>query len=184
VITINLLVGRQTPSKGLRSFAAAGCLIATCLVAGGYGLFLQQSRSTLRAKSIEAATRLSETSHLTSRVEGTRRRHEALTRKLAAIREVLDDRTTSRVLLEAVSQSVTDGVWLTEIKRSLLSVQLDGRASSLVEITDLVQQLGANISFARGPDLRSVSAEDADGERVLRFQIVGDLASVAGDSQP
>jgi Tfp pilus assembly protein PilN len=184
MITVNLLVSRQAPPKGLRSLAEAGCIIAMCLIAGSYGYFLQQSRSALRVRSIEADRHLSETSHLTSRVEGARKRHEDLARKLAAIREVLDDRTTSSDLLEAISRSVSEGVWLTEIKRSRVTVQLDGRASSLSVVNNLVQQLGANVSFARGPDLRAVSAEDADGERFLRFQIVGDLASVAGDSQP
>jgi type IV pilus assembly protein PilN len=184
VIKINLLASGQAAPRGLRSVAHAGCIIATCVITAGYGLVLHQSRSTLRVRSIEADTRLAEAAQVIRRVEGRRKHHEDLVRRLAAIREALDDRTTSSDMLDLVSRSLTDGVWLTQIKRSLADVQLDGRASSLAEITSLVQQLAANVSFSRGPELRSVSAEEGSDERLLRFQIVGHLTSVAEGSQP
>ena len=96
----------------------------------------------------------------------------------------LDDRGTTRALLEAVSRSVTGGVWLTELKQSFLTVQLDGRASSLAAIADLIHQLGTHASFARGPEVRTASVEDIDRVRVLRFQVIGELAPSAGELVP
>ena len=184
MITINLLVGGQAEPRGRRALVPTICIVATCLTAVTYGAVLQQSRGTLRARAVESDSQSTESSILVKRVEDLRKRRDELLRTLAALRRVLEERSTSRDLFEGVSRSLPEGVWLTALNQSLLNIQIDGRAASLAEVTGLVHRLDANVRFTRGPELRSLSAEAADGMSVLRFQIVGELAPTEGDSLP
>jgi Tfp pilus assembly protein PilN len=176
VITINLLASGRETSSAPRFLANAACILTICAVALTYGCALQQTRGALRAQALDADTQIAEATSLTKRIEGLRQRHAELVNRLAAVHHALGDRSTSSDLLKVVSLIVPDDVWLTELKRSTDTVELNGRASSLAEITALVRELTAKVTFARNPELRSVTAENADDRLVLRFQIVGDLA--------
>jgi Tfp pilus assembly protein PilN len=176
VITVNLLAGRRQSPSAYRSVATAACMLTTCAVALAYGFSLQQARGALRARSLDADAQVADATSLTKRIEGLRQRHAELVRHLAAVRRALDDRATSSELFKIVSRSVPGDVRLIQLKRSAGTVELDGRASSLADITRLVHGLSANLAFARGPELRSVVAESTEDGFVLRFLVVGDLS--------
>ena len=182
MITINLLTGGQGSGRSARAHAQTVCVVLTCIVSAAYGAALQHSRGTLRSRSFEVETRLAESSTVTHEVEKMRKRRDELLKTLGAARVVLGERSSSSDFFEAVSRSLPDGVWLTEIRRSRVGVQLDGRAASLAEINGFVDQLDVNVPFARGPDLRSVSTDVGDDTDILRFQIVGELAPTGEDS--
>ena len=52
-------------------------------------------------------------------------------------------------LLETVSSSLPDGLWLTEIKQTGSIVQIEGRALSLTAVTDFTEQMQNSGLFKR-----------------------------------
>ena len=119
---------------------------------------------------------LAEVSGSAKSLDQARKRQAELVITLATLGRILEDRQTSMELFEAISRSMPDGLWLTEVKRSATTVQVDGRASSLSAITALVRRLGENLAFDHSPEIRSVSTEGAEGSQILRFQVAGELA--------
>jgi type IV pilus assembly protein PilN len=159
-------------------------LVITGLALAAYGWHLRESRTTLVARSLAVDTQLATITASATRLDRARKRQTELVAELARIRLILDDRTTSTELFEAISRSLTDGLWLTEVKRSASMVQVDGRAASLAAIAGLVRNLGENLSFVRPPEIRSMATEGLEGSSVLRFQIAGELAPVTDEGRP
>ena len=185
MITINLLVTGRASRRTLGPFLSGAWLVATCVALAAYGWYLRESRTTALARAFASDAQLAELASSAKRLEAARKRQTELIAELAAINRILDDRSTSADLFEAISRSLTDGLWLTELKRSAATVQLDGRASSLAAITGLVHNLGENLSFVSPPEIRSMSAEGlGEGSSILRFQVAGELAPVKHEERP
>ncbi len=181
MIAINLLANGPAESRAARPFPmTATWLVVTCIALTGYGWYLRESKTRLLARSLAIEAELAEVSGSAKSLDQARKRQAELVITLATLGRILEDRRTSLELFEAISRSMPDGLWLTEVKRSATTVQLDGRASSLSAITALVRRLGENLSFVHSPEIRSVSTEGAEGSQILHFQVAGELA-LAGD---
>jgi Tfp pilus assembly protein PilN len=181
VIAINLLANGPAESRTARPFPmAATWLVVTCVALTGYGCYLHQSKTMLLARLLAIEAELAEVTSSATNLDQARKRQTELVTTLAALGRILEDRRTSMELFEAISRSMPDGLWLTEVKRSATTVQLDGRASTLSAIAALARRLGENLSFVHSPEIRSVSTEGAEGSQILHFQVAGELA-LAGD---
>jgi type IV pilus assembly protein PilN len=184
VITINLLVNGQARRRTVRPILNGVCLVATCAALATGWWYLRESRTELLAQSLALERDLAETTTSATRFDQLRKRQSELVAELATVSRILEDRSTSTELFEAISRSLTDGLWLTEVRRSAGSLHLDGRSSSLAAITGLVRNLGQNLSFVRPPEIASMSTEGVEGSSVLRFQVAGELASVRDEARP
>jgi Tfp pilus assembly protein PilN len=182
VITINLLVNGQARRRTVRPILNVVCLVATCAALAADWWYLRESRAALLAQSVALDRELAAMTTSATRLDQVRKRQTELVAELATVSRILDDRNTTTELFEAISRSLTDGLWLTEVRRSAGRLHLDGRSSSLAAITALVHNLGRNFSFVRPPEIASMSTEDPtrhDGSSVLRFQVAGELAPVS-----
>ena len=180
MIAINLLVNGRAESRTVRPFLTATWFVVTCIALGGYGWYLRESKTILLARSLAIDAELAEVTSSAKSLDQARKRQAELITKLAILGRILEDRQTSIELFEAITRSLPDGLWLTEVKRSAATVQLDGRASSLSVIATLVRRLGENLSFLHSPEIRSVSTEEVGGSLILHFQVAGELA-LSGD---
>jgi Tfp pilus assembly protein PilN len=184
VITINLLVHGQAARRSVRSRLNAVLLLIVCLALAGYWSYLREWQTTLLARLETVDGQASEIRSAAKRLDAERKRHAELAAELATINRILGDRQTSAEVFDAISRSVTDGLWLTEVKRSAATVQLDGRASSLAAIAGIVRNLGENLPLVHPPEIRSVSTEGLGGSSVLRFQVAGELAPAETEGRP
>jgi len=181
VIAINLLSNGPAESRTARPFPmTATWLVVACFALTGYGCYLRQSKTMLLARLLDIEAELAELTSSATSLDQARKRQTELVTTLATLGRILEDRRTSLELFEAISRSMPDGLWLTEVKRSAATVQIDGRASSLSAVAALVRRLGENLSFVHSPEIRSVSTEGAEGSQILHFQVAGELA-LAGD---
>jgi Tfp pilus assembly protein PilN len=184
VITLNLLANGPAASKRLRPLLNATWLVATCVALAGYGWHLRGSNASLLARSLALNAELAEAARSAKNLDQARKRHADLGARLAMLGRILDERQVTVELFEAVSRSLPDGLWLTDLKRSAATVQLDGRAPSLSAVAALVRGLAENVSFAHPPEIRSVFTEAGESLSVLHFQIAGELALSSNPRRP
>jgi type IV pilus assembly protein PilN len=82
-------------------------------------------------------------------------------------------------LLETISGSVPDGLWLTELKQAGPSIQIEGRATSLTAITDFAEKLQDSTVFDRPVEIVTTTAETLDETPVVRFIVKAQNAGTA-----
>ena len=70
-----------------------------------------------------------------------------------------------------MSRSLTDGLWLMELKQQGAVVQMEGRATSLTAVTDFVERLQDSGVFDRPVEIVSTSMELLDDTSVVRFAV-------------
>ena len=184
MITINLLLNGQTAQRSALPRLSAALLVMLCLALAPYWSYLRESQATLLARLEVVDRQLAEIKSAAKRFDAARKRQTELVAELATINRILDDRQTSAEVFEAINRSVTDGLWLTEVKRSSAAIQLDGRASSLDAIAGVVRNLGEHLFLVRPLEIRSVSTEELGGSSVLRFQVAGELAPAEMEGRP
>lgn len=176
MIRINLLIGGPVAQRRAQLRLRSAFLTAFWLSLVGYGAYLYGQRATLLARANAAETQVLEYTALASRADAVGKRKSELAIERDNINRVLADRRTSAELFEAIGRSLTDDLWLTEIKRSALNIQIDGLASSVGAIAAMVHNLSLGHSFTRPPAIRSVSAEGSDRPQRFRFEVIGELA--------
>jgi type IV pilus assembly protein PilN len=79
-------------------------------------------------------------------------------------------------LLETVSRSVPEGLWLLEIKQTGTSIQVDGRALSITSVTDFAQRMQNSGLFERPVEILTALNEDVNSLTVVRFAIKAETA--------
>jgi Tfp pilus assembly protein PilN len=180
VITINLLVaGRAQGAR--RRVADAGRIAIVGLGVGlaAYGFYLRDLRANLIERTQAIEQRRGDAANSAKRLDMLRKRHAELTVQIAAIRGLLARRGSAAELFEAIDRSVTNDVWLVEVRRSAGLFQIDGRSSSLSAISRLVQRLAGNFSFQAALGIRQTTIEGAGGSSLIRFQVASEHAVAA-----
>jgi type IV pilus assembly protein PilN len=187
------------PREQRYTYAGVGVLFATLALGGAYWYY-QQSQAAAIATGITAAeselVRLKQAAKL---VELTAARKTELTERLALIDRLRNAKREPVTLLETVSRSVPEGLWLMEIKQSGVSVQIDGRATSITAVTDFTERLQVSGFFKRPVEILSTGTELIDETEVVRFVVKAEpvppqapgtagspaaTASVVGSSTP
>lgn len=153
--------------------AAAGLVMLMGTAAGVGGWWWQTARD---ARGIEAQiafaqtdlTRLKSVAALVDR--GVARKLE-LTERLGLIDRLHRTQRAPVELLETISRSVPDGLWLLELKQTGMAVQIEGRAVSLTALTDFVERLQTSGRFARPVDIVTTNMETVQDASVVRFAL-------------
>ena len=184
MITINLLHDTRRAGNRRRLTVIVCLLTVTLAVVVSSGVYLARRRAAVRSElavvEIDLAAAAAQSKHL----ELAKKQRDELVQTAALVAHVIEERTSSPQLLEAIDRSLPKDVWLTSIKRSVRSIEIDGRTSSVSATSDFVQALAESIPFTRPPEIRSLSTEGAQPRRLMRFQVVGDLTSSAPKAQP
>jgi Tfp pilus assembly protein PilN len=82
-------------------------------------------------------------------------------------------------LLQTVSYSVPDGLWLMEIKQTGEFVQVDGRAMTLTSVTDFTRRLQDSGLFRHPVEILTTIAEVYEQTSVVRFVVRAEVAAPA-----
>jgi len=156
-----------------------GMLAITALGVGAWWLELRRETSALDTRITKAETDLTRLKAAAKLVDRAIARKAELTEKIALIDRLRSAQRGPVNLLSTVSRSLTDGLWLMEIKQQGAAVQMEGRASSLTAVTDFVEHLQNSGAFDRPVEIMTTSMETLDEYSVVRFALKAQAAGTA-----
>lgn len=180
MIRVNLLTqaagekpaGREwLPREQRSAIIGMALLIGTAAGVGSYWWYLSSSRTTVQASIGEAEAELVRLQRAAQLVEAANARKAELTERLTLIDRLRAGKRGPVLLLETVSTSVPEGLWLMEIKQQGTSVQVDGRAMSLTAVTDFTQRMQNSGFFQRPVEILATSIEVVEETPVVRFSV-------------
>lgn len=180
MITINLLAHVPNAPRRLwlpanQRSAAAGLalLLATGVGVGGWWWQTTRAQSDVNAKIASAEAELARLKTVATLVERAVSRKLELTERLTLIDRLHRTQRDPVALLETISRSVPDGLWLLELKQAGTAIQIEGRAMSLTALTDFVERLQTSGRFARPMDIVTTNMETVQDASVVRFALKG-----------
>jgi type IV pilus assembly protein PilN len=183
MIKVNLLAtnpGAVAPKEWLpreqrSALGGVSVLVVTALALGGFWYFQGLQRAEIETQVSAAQAELVRLKDAASVVERTNARKTELSERLALIERLRASKRAPVSLLETVSYSVPEGLWLLEIKQAASSVQIDGRATSITAITDFTERLQNSGYFLRPVEIMSTATEAIEETAVVRFVVKAEV---------
>ena len=181
MIRINLLAAERTPKKKAIPFQTGQKLVIGCslilvlaLLFIGWRFWALSHESTQLDLEIAAAQQ--ETTRLHSiiqQVQQFEQRKAQLQQRVTLIEQLRKGQTGPVHMLDQISRALPQMLWLTELKQTGDSVQLDGRCATLTGLSEFVTNLEASGYFKRSVEILSTQAESTStppGE-LIKFSI-------------
>jgi type IV pilus assembly protein PilN len=192
VIRVNLLatpVGAAPKQDWLPREQRSAAVGLTILVATGIGVFgwwwyLRHERKDLDVKISTQQTELTRLKSVATLVDRATGRKAELTERLGLIDRLRSVMKGPVGILETVSGSVPDGLWLVELKQTGSMVQIEGRALSLTSVTDFTEQMQNSGMFKRPVEIVTTTTEAAEDTSVIRFIVKGESTAATLPDEP
>ena len=146
-------------------------LLATAGGVGAWSWSLGRDTAELDATIARNEADLVRLKSVAQQVDRAVARKAELSEKLALIDRLRTAQHGPVHLLSTVSESLTDGLWLMELKQQGATVQMEGRAMSLTAVTDFVERLQSTGIFDRPVEIVTTSMEAIEDVSVVRFAI-------------
>jgi len=165
------------PAEQRSALLGLGMLVLTAVGVGGWYYHLSGIKADIDRK-INAAdaqlVRLKDAAKLVDRVNA---RKTELTQRLDVIQRLQGAKRAPVTLLETLSTSLPDGLWLLEVKQTGTFVQIDGRALSLTAVTDFAERIQNSGVFQRPVEILTTNTESVEETTVVRFAMKGELVT-------
>jgi len=191
MIRVNLLTSAPgtpqrdwLPAEQRSAALGLGMLILTGLVMGVWWWELQREAKVVEATIAHAQADLAKLKDVAKVVDLAVTRKTELTERLSLIGRLRADQRGPVNLIETVSKSVPDGLWLLELKQQAGTIQIEGRASSLTALTDFVERMQDSGLFQRPVEIVTTSVEAVDQASVVRFAVKAEAAPGSGIAPP
>lgn len=146
-------------------------LVATFVGVGGYWWHLSGQRATVQTQIDTAQAELLRLQRAAELVEEANRRKAELGERLTLIDRLRAGKRGPVSLLETVSRSMPEGLWLTELSQKGNIITMDGRALSITSVTDFAQRMQNSGFFQRPVEIRSTLIEVVEETPVVRFSV-------------
>jgi type IV pilus assembly protein PilN len=182
MIKVNLLASSRAaapakewlPRDQRSALGGVAILVASALAVGGWWYYLSNQASAVDTRIAAAQTELVRLKDASKLVEQTTARKNELSERLSLIDRLRTAKREPVSLLETVSRSMPDGLWLLEIKQAGSSVQIDGRATSITAVTDFTERLQSSGFFKRPVEILATGTEEIEGTGVVKFSVKAD----------
>lgn len=192
MIRVNLLatpVGAAPKQDWLPREQRSAAVGLTILVATGIGVFgwwwyLRHERKDLDVKIATQQTELTRLKSVATLVDRASVRKAELTERLGLIDRLRSVMKGPVGILETVSGSVPDGLWLVELKQTGNMVQIEGRALSLTSVTDFTEQMQNSGMFKRPVEIVTTTTEAVEDTSVIRFIVKGESTAATLPDEP
>lgn len=179
MIRINLMKverGRAKPRIGIESgqkiTLACGAIFIAVLGLVGWQAF------TLREETAQIDAQLSSVDQeLASMADVVNQRNEfeaqsaELARRVTLIEELREGQGGPVRMLDQVSRALPEGVWFTELRQDGLEITVQGRATGLTGLSDLVVGLETSGYFAMPVEIVDSQLEAQTIGEVVRFEL-------------
>ncbi len=191
MIRVNLIGGAEgrrasgfarffsVPPEQRAALFGVAVIMATAVAVAGYWWALDQTRRALDADIAAQDAQLVQLQAASRLVLAAEAREKDLRQRVDLIERLRAAQRAPVALLEAVSLSLPDGLWLLELKQTGASVRIEGRAESLTALTDFVDRLQNSGRFVQALDIVTTNMEAIGETSVVRFAIRGDVRTGA-----
>ena len=186
MIRINLLgVGRQKKARvatfDINRYITHCCVLILVIAAAAMGWWywsLKQESAQVDAEIAAARQQLAQLRPIIQQVQQFERQREQLQQKIAVIERLRVSQRTPVQLLDHVSRSLPDMLWLTAMTQRDTEVTIEGRSTTLIGVSDFIGNLGSGDVLRKPIELVSSQVEAAPPQRgaappadVIRFSI-------------
>jgi type IV pilus assembly protein PilN len=194
MIRINLLgvqrqVARKTASFSFldpnqrATFACCAIFGATALGIGGWYWSLSSRAAALDTEIAAAQAEVTRLNKVLVEVKRAEERRGQLQQRVAIIEELRRDQSVPVQMLDHVSRSMPDFLWLTALEQKVDDVTIEGRTTTLISLADFVANLGNNRRLVEKPiDIINSQVEGnsgsgaAQGDEVIKFSVKAPMA--------
>jgi len=159
-------------------------LVATALIVGGWWYYLSSVRSGIDNRIAAAESQMVKLKEAAKLVDKANARKTELAERLAVIERLRASKRGPVSLLETLSQSLPDGLWLLEMKQVGATVQVDGRAMSISAVTDFTEHMQNSGLFQRPVEILTTSTETVEEATVVRFTVKADVLPPSTTATP
>lgn len=200
MIRINLLGVERQKTRRSPAFDMGQRLTMACsmiLVVAGLGVgwwywSLTRESARLDAEILAAQAEVARLRTIIAEVTKFEERRKQLEQRVALIEELRKGQSVPVQLLDHVSRSLPDMLWLTSLQQTGADVTVEGRSTTLIAVSDFVGNLATG-DFFRKPieimdsqvETQTGAAAAAGGPDVIRFTVKAQLANApAGTPAP
>lgn len=193
MIKVNLLSQGPGAQKAARPWVPAAqkgavkglaMLMVTAVGVAGYWWFLSSQKSSLDTRISAAESELVRLQEAAKLVDRATKRKNELSERLGLIDRLRAAKRGPVTLLETVSRSTPEGLWLLEIKQAGTAMTVDGRATSLTSVTDFAQQLQNSGLFQHPVEIVTTATETFEEQTVVRFTVKAEAVKPKSTTTP
>lgn len=185
MIRINLLsvekpiaaTASRGPKFSLNLSDKAGPIAALFVLAGCAGyialdyLNLQQQDAALHQELIAARAEKARLQPILREVERFEAQKRDLQQRVNLIEELRQNQVGPVHMLDQISRSMPDRLWLLDMKQTGNDVTLDGKTSTLSSLADFVANLEASGYFAKPVEITNSEEEKAGDTDLIKFTV-------------
>jgi len=185
MIRINLLsvekpiaaTASSGPKFSLNLSDKAGPIAALFVLAGCAGyialdyLNLQQQDAALHQELIAARAEKARLQPILREVERFEAQKRDLQQRVNLIEELRQNQVGPVHMLDQISRSLPDRLWLTDMKQAVNDVTIDGKTSTLSSLADFVANLEASGYFAKPVEITNSEEEKANDTDLIKFTV-------------
>jgi type IV pilus assembly protein PilN len=185
MIRINLLTIERERTKTKAAVDAGQKITVACsliLVFTAVGILWWYSALSKRSQKLtldiqSAQQEATQLDGIIQQVKTQEQRKAQLQQRVTLIEQLRKGQTGAVHLLDEISRSLPDTLWLTEMKQSGAEVVIDGRCTTLTSLSDFVAALNGTGYFSKGVELVSsiveapTGAAATTGMPLIRFQV-------------
>jgi len=192
MIRINLLGVERQKVRKTSTFLDAGqrtalaCVVIFGVTALGIGAWYWSLNSAATAVQAEIAAAQAEQVRLNRVLAEVKRgedRRAQLQQRVAIIEELRRGQSVPVQMLDHVSRSMPELLWLTALEQKADAVNIEGRTTTLISLADFVANLGTNKLVQKPIDILNSQVEGgssaAQGTELIKFSVKAPLAQPA-----
>jgi type IV pilus assembly protein PilN len=199
MIRINLLGAPRPGVRKASSFTLldpsqratfACCLIfgATALGVGGWYWSLTSKAAALDIEISAARAEVTRLNKVLAEVKRAEDRRGQLQQRVAIIEELRRGQGVPVQMLDHVSRSLPEFLWLTALEQKADDVTIEGRTTTLISLADFVTNLGTNKLVEKPIDIINSQVEQGSGptqtEELIKFSVKAPLSKPASPQAP
>jgi len=171
MIRINLLGVERTRARkpvtfdfGQRLTLVAGLIVvAAVLVVGGWFFSIRREAAQLETDLGVARQEATRLRALTAEVQKYEAQREQLRQRVALITQLRSGQSIPVQLLDHISRSLPDMLWLTTMEQAEGQMTLEGRSTTLIALSDFVGNLGNTSLLLRPIEIVNSQVQPATG---------------------
>jgi len=166
------------PREHRSALLGLGMLLVTAVGVGGWWWYLKYQMASAEVRIADGEAKLEQLKDAVKLLDAATARKNELAERLALIDRLRTAKRAPILLLETVSRSVPEGLWLVEIKQVGTMIQVDGRAISLTSVSDFAEGLQRSGLFKMPVEILATGTEVVEDTDVVRFSLKAEAATV------
>jgi type IV pilus assembly protein PilN len=180
MIRINLLGTERQKAKTAFAFDVAQRVTLACsliLVAAALGIgwwywSLTQESARIDAEIAAAQQEAERLKSLLAEVSQFEQRREQLRQRVTLIEQLRSGQSIPVQLLDHVSRSLPDMMWLVTMQQDAGQLTIEGRSTTLISLSDFVANLGSNPLLRKPIEIvNSQVQQDGNGPELIQFTV-------------